>query len=105
MSGELKNKGNNFLLQLIWENKSVNITKEINENVVQPGIENGSLDYRKYTLTTQPLNRLCWSALFMGLIGAKSEKTFKHMLCSHNHFPIPQPTRDGWWNAPWEITN
>lgn len=57
--GDLQRKEKLFLLQLIWENKSVNITEEIRENVVQPGIKNGFLDYRKYTLTTQPLNRLC----------------------------------------------
>ena len=35
-------------------------TKEMSENVVQPGIEPGSPDYRSDALTTRPLNQPRW---------------------------------------------
>ena len=35
----------------------INTTKEMSENVVQPGIEPGSPDYRSDALTTRPLNQ------------------------------------------------
>ena len=38
----------------------INTTKEMSENVVQPGIEPGSPDYRSDALTTRPLNQPRW---------------------------------------------
>ena len=34
----------------------ISTTKQLSENVAQPGIEPGSPDYRSGALTTQPLN-------------------------------------------------
>ena len=35
----------------------ISTTKQLSENVAQPGIEPGSPDYRSDALTTQPLNQ------------------------------------------------
>ena len=39
----------------------INTTKQMGENVVHPGIEPGSPEYRSDALTTRPLNQPHWS--------------------------------------------
>ena len=43
----------------------ISTTKQLSENVAQPGIEPGSPDYRSDALTTQPLNQPRWEYLLL----------------------------------------
>ena len=43
----------------------ISTTKQLSENVAQPGIEPGSPDYRSDALTTQPLNQPHWEHILL----------------------------------------
>ena len=46
-----------FIITVKCGRSEINTTNEMSENVVQPGIEPGSPDYRSDALTTRPLNQ------------------------------------------------
>ena len=65
----------------------------MSENVVQPGVEPGSPDYRSDALTTRPLNQPRWQrGYFKALSVAGSWETlFTHFLQSGS--PLYSPAR------------
>ena len=84
----------------------ISTTKQLSENVAQPGIEPGSPDYRSDALTTQPLNQPHWGHILLGthitvqhihsfgLEMVMSEETISHILCNQDHVTTPRSIGD-----------